>query len=141
MPFINMYLKQGLSPEQTRACVREVTAAVAGSLENTLPRMVRVCIYEIPAEYMSDGGRAPDSFAPTLILQLGPGRSDEAVQACLRAVVSAVHRTLDIPEETVRFYIERVPGSHFAIGGKLKNFGSAAAAGSTEVSRSEAKEG
>lgn len=122
MPFINMYVRQGIQEEQIRQMVPAVTAAISDNLENTLPRMVRITIYEIPAAYMTDGGAEPDTAAPTLVLQLGPGRSDEAVAKCLKAVVDAVHRTLEVPAEKVRFYVERVPGENFAIGGKLKDF-------------------
>ncbi len=122
MPFINLYIRQGCKPEEIERCVKSVTAAVADNLENTLPRMVRISIYEIPESYMTEGGGAPDSAAPTLILQLGPGRSDEAVARCLSAVVEAVHQSFGVPKSKVRFYVERVPGENFAIGGKLKNF-------------------
>ena len=118
MPFIDMYVKQGLSDLQIRKTVESVTAAVAGNLENTLPRMVRISVYELPENCCYAQGER----APSLKLQLGPGRSDEAVARCIEAVVSAVHESMDIPKEEVRFYVERVPGENFAIGGKLKNF-------------------
>lgn len=122
MPFVNLYVRQGISSAQTRQLVSDVTAAIADNLENTLPRMVRISIYEIPSPYMRDGAGQPETPAPTLVLQLGPGRSDEAVDRCLTAVVEAVHQALDTPKESVRFYVERVPGENFAIGGKLKDF-------------------
>ena len=122
MPFINMYVRQGLTSVQTRQLAGEVTSAIANTLENTLPRMVRISIYEIPAHYMRDGAEQPKTPAPTLVLQLGPGRSDEAIDRCLDAVVDAVHWTLAVPKESIRFYVERVPGENFAIGGKLKDF-------------------
>jgi len=117
-----MYIRQGCKAEEIEHCVKSVTAAVADNLENTLPRMVRISIYEIPAIYMTDGGEAPDTAAPTLVLQLGPGRSDEAIANCLSAVVEAVHQSFHVPKNKVRFYVERVPGENFAIGGKLKDF-------------------
>lgn len=122
MPFINLYMRRGLEDSRAQELVRAVTAAVADNLENTLPRMVRISIYEIPESHLYAVTSAPDSAAPTLVLQLGPGRSDEAVGWCLEAVTEAVHRTLSVPREEVRFYVERVPGENFAIGGKLKNF-------------------
>ncbi|WP_325199186.1 tautomerase family protein [Oscillibacter sp.] len=122
MPFINLYMRRGLTDNQARELVQTVTAAVADNLENTLPRMVRISIYEIPESHLYAGNASPDLAAPTLVLQLGPGRSDEAVGRCLEAVTDAVHRTLSVPREEVRFYVERVPGENFAIGGKLKNF-------------------
>ena len=122
MPFINLYVKQGLSDCELRQITKSVTEAVATNLENTLPRMVRVCIYEIPAKYFYAAPRSESTRAPTLTLQLGPGRSDEAIVKCVNAVVDAVHKSLSIPREEVRFYVERVPGENFAIGGKLKDF-------------------
>ena len=84
--------------------------------------MVRVSIYEIPAKYFYAAPSSEASRAPTLTLQLGPGRSDEAIAKCVDAVVDAVQESLSIPREDVRFYVERVPGENFAIGGKLKDF-------------------
>lgn len=122
LPFINLYMRQGLAGAQARELAERVTAAVADNLENTLPRMVRISIYEIPDSHLYAGDCPRTSAAPTLVLQLGPGRSDEAVGRCLEAVTDAVHRALDVPREEVRFYVERVPGENFAIGGKLKDF-------------------
>ncbi len=122
MPFVNLYAKAGLTEGQIERAVQEVTAAIADNLENTLPRMVRISFYEIPTGYFHAEPSTPDSCTPTLVLQLGPGRSDEAVAKCVDAVAEAVSHSLDCPKADVRFYVERVPGENFAIGGKIKDF-------------------
>ena len=122
MPFIQMYLIKGCTDEQYELCAQKLTEAVANNLEVTLPRMVRVTFNEISESYMSVDGEDKDTIAPTLILQLGPNRSDAATAACMRDAIEAVHESFDVPKEKIRFYVHHLPGENFAIGGVKKNF-------------------
>lgn len=57
---------------------------------------------------------------PIVHISLVEGRSDEAINACVKAVARTVHETLGAPIETVRVYATQVPGAHWAVGDRTK---------------------
>lgn len=123
MPIIDMTVKRGLSDEQLAGCMKELTAVIADTLENVLPRMVRISIMEVDTDYIRTGRTKPESgYAPVLHFQLGPGRKRESIMKCMDEIVEVVHRCLNVPAEDVRLYMHMIRGEQFAIGGKLKDF-------------------
>lgn len=123
MPIIDMTVKRGLNDEKLTRCMKELTAVIADTLENVLPRMVRVSITEVDTDYIRTGKIKPEnSYAPTLHFQLGPGRKKESIMKCMDEMIEVVHHCLDVPAEDVSLYMHMIRGEQFAIGGKLKDF-------------------
>lgn len=124
MPIIDMTVKRGLSDEQLTRCMKELTTVIADTLENVLPKMVRVSIMEVDTDYIRTGRNKPEKgYAPTLHFQLGPGRKKESIMKCMDEMVEVVHQCLNVPAEDVSLYMHMIRGEQFAIGGKLKDFG------------------
>ena len=122
MPIVNLTVKKGCSDAALADCMKALTDAIASNLENTLPRMIRVSVTEVPDNRVVQGEQKVEHCIPTAVFQLGPGRSDVAIEKCMQAMVNAIHLTLDVPKDDVRVYITAVEGDHFAIGGKAKDF-------------------
>ena len=57
MPFVTLYLTKGCNNKALEKSMREITAAGADTLENTLTRMVRVTVFESEPERVYEGGR------------------------------------------------------------------------------------
>ena len=57
---------------------------------------------------------------PIVQITLVEGRSDEAVQRCVKAVARAMHETLGAPLPTVRVFVNQIPPQHFAIGDRTR---------------------
>ena len=120
MPIVNMTIKEGCAEEKIERCMKEITNAIAGNLEKTLPRMVRVTVQEVPEKYWLLGGERPASWQPTLTFDIGPGRSEESIQNTMHAIVDAVHTSLEVKKEDVSLAIIMTPNEHFTIAGKVK---------------------
>lgn len=104
MPFITLYLPRGCDDGALETSMREITAAGAELLENTLERMIRVTVLEADPERVYQGGAQAEKLAPTVLFRVGPGRSAGA-------------------KEDVRAYVlDNEEGHHFCIGGKHKDF-------------------
>lgn len=58
---------------------------------------------------------------PIVHISLVEGRSDEAVNACIKAVARTIHETLGAPLPTIRVYATQVPGMHWAVGDRTKD--------------------
>ncbi len=55
---------------------------------------------------------------PIAQLHIIEGRSDEQKERLIAEVTSAIARSLDAPEESVRVLITEMPKQHFGIGGQ-----------------------
>lgn len=75
MPFITLYLPRGCDDGALETSMREITAAGAELLENTLERMIRVTVLEADPERVYQGGAQAEKLAPTVLFRVGPGRS------------------------------------------------------------------
>ena len=125
MPFITLYIKKGCDDAAIEACMREISQAGADIMENTLLRMVRVSVYDIPANRIYEGGRlvAEHDLAPTVFFDIGPGRSDQAKNAFMAKISEIFHRNLGVPVERIRAYVkDNEHPENFCIDGKLKDF-------------------
>ncbi|PUA18593.1 tautomerase family protein [Glaciimonas sp. PCH181] len=58
---------------------------------------------------------------PIIQITLVEGRSNEAVERCIREVAHTVSSTLNAPLATVRVMVTELPPSRFAIGDVLKS--------------------
>ena len=123
MPIVELTIQSGCRDEDIAACMKAITASIAGNLENTLPRMVRVTVTEVEQKYILQGSAHPQGAAPTVMFQLGPGRSDEMIEKTLQEIVQAIHTHLGAPEDEIRVYLNMITGDSFSIGGKVKDFG------------------
>lgn len=54
MPIVQVSIAEGRGPEQIRAMIREVTAAVAGTLGAPVPT-IRVLVTEVPLTHWGSG--------------------------------------------------------------------------------------
>lgn len=123
MPFYRMYVPQGLDDQAVEKSLREITAATADILENTLPRMVRIGVYESDPEKIYQGGRAMDCLAPTVVFNCGPGRSLEAKRTLMDRVADILSGNLGCDKEQVRCHLlDRWDGHPLMIDGKPKDF-------------------
>ena len=125
MPFVTLYLRKGCDDAAVEACMREITEAGAETMENTLLRMVRVSVYDIPGHRIYEGGKivAEDDLAPTVFFEIGPGRSDEAKNLFMDQIADILHKNLGVPKERVRAYVrDNDHPENFCIDGKLKDF-------------------
>lgn len=123
MPFYRMYVPKGQDDKAIEKSLKEITAATADCLENTLPRMVRIGVYESDPEKIYQGGKALDRLAPTLIFNVGPGRSLEAKNALMEKIATILSTNLGCKKEDVRCHLLDNPdGHHIMIDGKPKDF-------------------
>lgn len=120
MPIVNMLLKEGCPEERIQRCMKEITNAIAGNLEKTLPRMVRVTVQEVPQQYYLVGHEHPYSWKPSLTFDIGPGRSEESVQKTMHAIIDAVHTSLEVDKKDISLAIIMTPNEHFTIAGHVK---------------------
>ena len=115
MPFITLYVPQGCDNGALEQSMREITAAGANLLENTLERMIRVTVYQ--------GGKTAQGLVPTVLFRVGPGRSAGAKDAFMEQIAAILSQNLGCPRENVRAYVlDNEEGHHFCIGGKHKDF-------------------
>lgn len=123
MPFYRMYMPKGLDDQAVEKSLREITAATADILENTLPRMVRIGIYESDPEKIYEGGQSADRLEPTVIFNCGPGRSLGAKHALMNQVAEILSRNLGCSKQDVRCHLlDNWDGHHLMIDGKPKDF-------------------
>ncbi len=123
MPFLTIYLREGCDDASIETCMREITAAGADTLENTLTRMIRITVKEAKANRVYENGICRDAITPTVVFNIGPGRSDEAKNSFMNQIADILHKNLGCPKESVRGYImEAGNPNNFCIGGKLKDF-------------------
>lgn len=123
MPFITLYLPRGCDDGALETSMREITAAGADLLENTLERMIRVTVFEADPERVYQGGAHTEPLKPTVLFRVGPGRSAEAKDAFMAQIAEILSRNLGCPKENVRSYVlDNEEGHHFCIGGKHKDF-------------------
>lgn len=123
MPFVTLHLPKGCKDAALEKSMREITAAGADILENTLPRMIRVTVFESEPERVYQGGRHADGLYPVVLFRIGPGRSPAAKDAFMDQIAQILHENLHCPKENVRAYImDNEEGHHFCIGGKPKDF-------------------
>ena len=122
MPIMTIHLVEGRkSDAQMAECASAITAVASATLESVLPRMVRITFIESAARYVAQSGQTPGGSAlPTVLFQLGPGRSDPAIAECIRQMTEAIGRTLDESPANIRIFIVRDPGTYFSIGGAFK---------------------
>ncbi len=55
---------------------------------------------------------------PIAQIHLLEGRSDEQKEALIEEVTSAIMKTLDAPQQSVRVILTEMPKQHFGIGGQ-----------------------
>lgn len=123
MPFITLYLPRGCDDGALETSMREITAAGAELLENTLERMIRVTVLEADPERVYQGGAQAEKLAPTVLFRVGPARSAGAKDAFMDQIASILSRNLGCAKEDVRAYVlDNEEGHHFCIGGKHKDF-------------------
>ena len=123
MPFITLYLPQGCDDGVLETSMREITAAGAQLLENTLERMIRVTVLEADPHRVYQGGVNVETLTPTVLFRVGPGRSAEAKDAFMAQIAAILSRNLGCAEADVRAYVlDNEEGHHFCIGGKHKDF-------------------
>ncbi|WDD90342.1 tautomerase family protein (plasmid) [Burkholderia sp. FERM BP-3421] len=58
---------------------------------------------------------------PIVHISIIKGRSEEAVNACVKAVARTVHETLGAPLNSIRVYATQVPAAHWAVGDHTKD--------------------
>ena len=123
MPNISLYIREGCGDAAIEACMREITAAAENTLEKTLVRMVRISVREAKTTRTYEGGTVKDAINPTVIFNVGPGRSDGAIDSFMQQITEILHRNLGCAKEEVRGYILQ-PGKpeNFCIGGKVKDY-------------------
>ena len=123
MPFVTLYLPKGCNNKALEKSMREITAAGADTMENTLTRMVRVTVFEAEPERIYEGGRHVKELYPVVLFRIGPGRSPEAKDSFMDQIAQILHENLKCPKENVRGYVlDNEEGHHFCIGGKPKDF-------------------
>lgn len=123
MPFVTLYLPRGCDDAAIEKSMREITAAGANTLENTLERMVRVTVLEADPERVYQGGVTAADLKPTVLFRVGPGRSAEAKDSFMNQIAEILSGNLRCPKEAVRAYVmDNEEGHHFCIGGKHKDF-------------------
>ena len=125
MPFVTMYLREGCDNAAIERSMAQISQAGADIMENTLLRMVRVSVYEIPGRHIYDGGKpvAEGDIAPTVFFDIGPGRSEEAKTAFMDRIAQILHENLGVPKEKVRAYVEDTARpQNFCIDGVVKDF-------------------
>lgn len=123
MPFYRVYIPQGLDDKAIEKSLREITAATADILENTLPRMVRIGVYESEPGKTYQGGRPAEDLTPTVVFNCGPGRSLEAKNALMDRVASILSENLRCDKREVRCHLlDSWGGHHLMIDGKPKDF-------------------
>lgn len=120
MPIVNMAIKKGAPENKITECMKEITNAVAGNLEKTVPRMVRVTVDEIEESQWYVGDEHPSSLHPLLTIDIGGGRSDESIDNTLKAIVNAVADSLEVSKSEISIYRIKTPDEHFTIAGKVK---------------------
>lgn len=123
MPFITLYVPRGCDDGALEQSMREITAAGADLLENTLERMIRVTVLEADPDRVYQGGKKAQGLTPTVLFRVGPGRSAGAKDAFMAQIAAILSRNLGCPREDVRAYVlDNEEGHHFCIGGKHKDF-------------------
>lgn len=123
MPFITLYLPRGCGDAALETSMREITAAGADLLENTLERMIRVTVLECDPPRAYHGGVPAQQLEPTVLFRVGPGRSAQAKDAFMDQIAGILSRNLGCRREDVRGYVfDNEEGHHFCIGGKPKDF-------------------
>jgi phenylpyruvate tautomerase PptA (4-oxalocrotonate tautomerase family) len=122
MPLVNLYIKKGCTEDEINQSLKGITGAIATTLENTKPRMVRITVTEVGENEFIQGSSSGSSCMPTVILTVGPGRSSNAINKCVREICSSLSSVLRIDTNDVRVYFTPVLGDHFSIGGKAKKF-------------------
>lgn len=123
MPFITLYLPRGCEDGALEASMREITAAGAELLENTLERMIRVTVLEADPSRVYEGGAQTEKLVPVVLFRIGPGRSAGAKDAFMDRIAGILSRNLGCEKADVRAYVmDNEEGHHFCIGGKHKDF-------------------
>lgn len=123
MPFITLYVPRGCDNGALEQSMREITAAGANLLENTLERMIRVTVLEAAPDRVYQGGKTAQGLVPTVLFRVGPGRSAGAKDAFMEQIAAILSQNLGCPRENVRAYVlDNEEGHHFCIGGKHKDF-------------------
>ena len=123
MPFVTIYLKRGYDEAAMVKSMKEISETGADLLENTLLRMVRVTVLDAPEERVYIGGEYSEGLHPTVIFNVGPGRSPEAKQAFMRRIAEILSKNLGCEKEDVREYIlDESDPNNFVIGGVVKDF-------------------
>lgn len=123
MPFVTIYLQKGCNDAAIVKSMREITEAGASTLENTLTRMVRVSVFEAEEARVYQGGIPVTGATPTIIFNVGPGRSQEAKNLFMAQIAEILELNLGISKESVRAYImDNGNPDNFCIGGQLKDF-------------------
>lgn len=125
MPFVTLYLRKGCDDAAVEKCMREISDAGANTMENTLLRMVRVSVYDVPSNHIYEGGKpvAADDIAPTVFFDIGPGRSEAAKNSFMEQIAEILHRNLGVEKNRVRAYVEdNEHPENFCIDGKVKDF-------------------
>lgn len=125
MPFITLYLRQGCDNASIEKSMREISEAGAEIMENTLLRMIRVSVYEIPGRYIYESGMPIEEnvIAPTVFFDIGPGRSEKAKDAFINRITEILHDNLGADKGSIRCYVKN--NNHpenFCIDGVVKDF-------------------
>lgn len=123
MPFMTIYIREGCSSEAIEKSLKEITVAGAEILENTLPRMIRIRVYDAPKDRVYSGGANVAELNPTVVFNIGPGRSGDAKLKFMDATAEILHKNLGCPKESVRAFVyDNANPNNFCIGGKPKDF-------------------
>ncbi|MEN1935845.1 4-oxalocrotonate tautomerase [Paenibacillus sp. 102] len=57
---------------------------------------------------------------PIVQIQVIEGRKQQQIQNLISNVTDAVAKSLDVDAERVRVLVNEIPGSHWGVGGKVK---------------------
>ena len=118
MPFITLYLPRGCDDGALETSMREITAAGAELLENTLQRMIRVTVLEADPERVYQGGAQAEKLAPTVLFRVGPGRSAGAKDAFMDQIASILSRN-----QAQRLFKEGEINAHHVYGSTARRQG------------------
>ena len=123
MPFYRVYMPRGLDDKAMEKSLREINAATADILENTLPTMVHVGVYESAPEKIYQGGKPAEAILPTVVFNCGPGRSLEAKNTLMDKVSDILSENFGCRKQDVRCHLlDNWVGHHLMIDGKPKDF-------------------
>ena len=106
MPTIFLHMIEGISKEQKKNMVKQVSEAAAKDVGLAVEK-VRVILTERSPENMSIGGKLLDdnkSLYPIAFVNTKAGKSDELLKGLRQHISEAISETCGIPIEQISIY-------------------------------------